>query len=148
MQKFWFSVGLGQHVDRLDLLKGCRGVIPEVNWHAPSHVAAIAVDVEFAHPVFESIDHALAHLWHIKVEVGHVCPFGIRWHHIALTVLGVPIFVVGDPRVVERGVVSHPVENHFHTLGVSAVDEFAQVGLGAEVWVHSVVVGHRIGRAH
>ena len=148
MKQCWVAVSLGEHINRFDLLKCGGGVVPKVDRNTPSHVASVAIDAKFAHPIFESVDHAFAHLGHVKVEVGHVCPFGIRWHHIALTVLGVPIFVVGDPRVVERGVVSHPVENHFHTLGVSAVDEFAQVGLGAQVWVDPVVVGHRIGRTH
>ena len=146
----WYTVShitLAQHGDglaRLVLLQRLDGTRPERrgNGVTADVVAAVAVDVHLVNPVLHRLNHrqlggflAVIELIHVAIAVGA----GER-RVIVVTVLG-------NPHIIFSGMVGDPVEPHLHAALMGCGDKCFQVGNGAEVAVHGMVVARGVGAA-
>ena len=66
---------------------------------------------------------------------------------LALVIVLVPVRMLLDPRVVECGVVRHPVEDDIQTQAVCFVDHGLELLDRTELGIETPVVLHRIGAA-
>ena len=133
--------GLGSLAQRPDAIG------PEIHGNLVGYVTAETVNANAVYPKTHSVDHGSAHLLVFIVQVGNVGPVGARRENdVPDRVMGVPVGVLFEPRVVPGGVVGHPVEDDAHTALVARLDQHAQVIHRAVLGSHSLVVTHRIGR--
>ena len=140
-------VALAQHgngLARLVLLQRLDGAGPETGGDgvAADVVAAVTVDVHLVNPVLHRLDHrqlrsllAVVQLIYVAIAVG------ARERRVIV------VAVLGDPHIIFSGVVGDPVEPHLHAALVGGGYKGFQVGNGAEVAVHSMVVAGSIGAA-
>ena len=125
-----------------------NGLLPEVEGHAIGIIAPEAVDVGLVNPVVHGLDHGLAHVLVVEVEVGHIQPIGAgRVDDGATGILSIPAGTV-EPGVVPSGVVGYPVEHHGHAAGVCGISELAEIGQAAILAGHGFVIAYRVGRIH
>ena len=105
------------------------GLFPEVGRHTVGHVAAEAVDAHVGNPELHGVDHGLAHLLVIIVQVGHVVPVPrTRMDDgVGLLIVGVPVGMFLHPRMIPRRVVGHPVEDDGHAVLVAGAGEVFEV---------------------
>ena len=122
---------------------GLGSVFPVINRHFPGHVAAETIDVYFLDPEQHIINHGLAHVILVEVEVGHVGPVKRR-NDLAFVVVIVPGGVLSDPGVVARSVVGHPVYDHLHAHAMCSGDEAFEIFDAAVFRVDAAVILHSV----
>ena len=143
------EIALRQHDETgLEGLQLADGLLPEVVAHAMRIVAAVTVDAHFLHPVFQGVFHRSPQFLLAKVQLGHVLPFSIlgRPGDAAVGLVLIPLGMLGKPHVVPGGVVGHPVEHHFHSLGLGGVHQGFQFIQRAVQAVHLLVIPDAVGR--
>jgi len=144
-------VGFGQHEHGFHAVEFSPGLVPERRRHLAGDVAAETVDVGFAHPVQHRVRHPFPQAGLAPVEARHVGPvFGFGaigvgdGIDLALVVLEIPVAVFLRPRVVERGVVRHPVDDHVHAQPVRLFDQCLEVVERAEFRIDGRVIAHGV----
>ena len=112
-------------------------------------VAAVAVDAHFRHPVLQGVLHRGPELLLAEVQLGHVLPLSVLGGpgDAAVGLVLVPLRMLGQPHVVPGGMVGHPVEHHFHSLGLGGVHQGFQFIQRAVQAVHLLVILDAIGRS-
>ena len=112
-------------------------------------VAAVTVDAHFRHPVFQGVFHRSPQFLLAKVQLGHVLPLSVLGGpgNAAVGLVLIPLGMLGKPHVVPGGVVGHPVEHHFHSLGLGGVHQGFQFIQRAVQAVHLLVILDAVGRA-
>ena len=124
------------------------GILPEVGRHAVGHIAAETVDAHFDYPELHGINHGLAHVLIIIIEVSHVFPIpGLRTNNgICLGIVCVPIRVLFHPGMIPSRVVGHPVEDDSHPMLMADLGEVLEIVDGAELRCDGLVVADAVGR--
>ena len=121
-------------------------VLPEFERDIVGGVAAETVDTDLLDPEFHGVDHRLAEIRVVEVQVRHIVPAGAgRTDDVAGFVVGVPFRMVLDPRIVPGSVVGDPVDDDGHAALVGAVHEGLEVHEGAEFRVDGGIVLDAIG---
>ena len=139
---------LGQHEDRPDRVQLTAHVVPEVDRHEARHVAAVAVDADFPHPVFHCLGHVLAHAGLRVIEIDDIRPVPPRRRaEIAVPVALVPVGMLFSQRIVPGRVVGDPVEDHVHIERMSGVDESLEVVQRAELGIDAKIIAYRVRTA-
>ena len=140
-------VALAQHGDRLAglvLLQRRDGAGPEAGGDgvAADVVAAVAVDVRLVDPVLHRLDHRQLRRLLAVVQLIDVA-IAVRARERRVVVVA----MLRDPHIVFSRVVGHPVEPHLHAALMGSSDKGLEVGNGAKVAVHRMVVARGIGAA-
>ena len=112
-------------------------------------VAAVAVDAHFRHPVLQGVLHRGPELLLAEVQLGYVLPLSVLGGpgDAAVGLVLVPFRMLGQPHVVPGGMVGHPVEHHFHSLGLGGVHQGFQFIQRAVQAVHLLVILDAVGRS-
>ena len=124
------------------------GILPEVGRYTVGYVTAKAIDTHFNNPELHSINHRLAHILIIIVQVGYIFP--IPWLRaddgVDLFVAGVPIRMFLHPGMIPRRVVGHPIENNAHTVLMAHLRQMLEIVDSAKLWGDGLVVADAIRR--
>ena len=146
-------VGLGQHEQGAVLLQDLACHFPKAQRQVGRHVTAKAVQAHFSAPKAHGLEHGHPQLMHLKVQLRHVFPIlgvlgvvgvGLDRQNVPHLVSAVPVGVLGDPGMVEGGVVGHPIQDHLQAQRMRPRDQFFQVLQRAELGVDRGVVAYGV----
>ena len=112
-------------------------------------VAAVTVDAHFRHPVFQGVFHRSPQFLLAEIQLGYILPLSILGGpgNAAVGLVFIPLGMLGKPHVVPGGMVGHPVEHHFHSLGLGGVHQGFQFIQRAVQAVHLLVIPDAVGRS-
>jgi hypothetical protein len=149
-----WRLGLREHEEvGLHLAEFATGLGPEVVGDAAGDVAAEAINFHRAKPPRHIGDHRAAHGWIVVVQFGDVGPVGLvalivaRIHDTAVGFVFVPVGMRGDPRMIVRRVIRHPVEDYPQAAAMRRSHEVVYVGGRPELGIDLAIVRDRVRTA-
>ena len=116
-------------------------VLPEREGDIVGRIAAETVHADLDDPELHGVDHGLAELRVVEIQVRDIVPAGAGgMDDFAILIMGVPLRMFLDPGIVPGGVVGDPVDDDGHALFVGVGDEGLEVFQGAEFRIDGLVI--------
>ena len=116
-------------------------VLPELEGDIVGGIAAEAVNANLLDPESHRVNHRLAEVRVVEIQVGDVIPAGsVRVDDFTFLIVCIPVGMVFDPLVIPGCMVGDPVDDDCHPLVMGMGDKSLEIIQGAEFGIDSGVI--------